>query len=285
MLAAKHIIIIAVAGLATAAGLAVQNEAKLRSLSGRETKTLTIKGSYLSQDQLPDSLALLPPPPVPGSSAMQQDEAVRQLALALVGTPRYALAISDANRGSPQTVEAFSCAFGTDINNKQTPTLYQLLVRLRIDARRTSYRAKQLYNRPQPFVVHHSRPCSPTDDQLTRMEGSYPSARSAVGWAYGLVLAELNPARAREIIDRAREFGKSRVICDVQWQSDVDAGFVVGAATVAQAKKNSAFRADFNAARAEIASAIASGQGPQANCAAESRALALGKSTMRSAAR
>jgi len=285
MLAAKHIIIIAIAGFATVAGLAVQNKAKLRSLSGPETKTLTIKGSYLSQDQLPDSLALLPPPPAPGSSAMQGDEAMRRLTLASIGTPRYAIAISDADRGSSQTVEAFSCAVGADINNKRTPALYQLLVRLRIDARRASYRAKNYYKRPQPFIVHHTRPCSPTDDHLTRTEGSYPSARSAVGWAYGLVLAELNPARAREIIDRAREFGKSRVICDVQWQSDVDAGFVIGAATVAQAKKSSAFRSDLNAARAEIASAIASGQRPQGNCAAESRALALGKSTTRSAAR
>jgi acid phosphatase (class A) len=270
MLAAKYLIIIGVAGLGTLAGVVLENRDKIAWFGTPPARSADMRGTYLSPAELPDSLKLIPPPPAAGSAAMQADEAARQRALALKGTLRYALAKSDAARDSARTINSFSCAFGTEISEANTPTLYGLLVRVRIDARRASYRAKNHYMRPQPFVIYHTKTCSPAEEELTAPEGSYPAARSAVGWAYALVLANLNPARAKEIMERGRQFGQSRVICDVQWQSDVDAGYTVGAATVSALSKNKAFRADLAASRAEIASA----RGAPTNCAAESKALA-----------
>ena len=57
---------------------------------------------YLPREALPDSLALLPPPPAPGSAAMQRDEEARNAAVKLRGSPRYARAASDAVIGFPQ---------------------------------------------------------------------------------------------------------------------------------------------------------------------------------------
>jgi len=285
MLAEKYIII-AVAGLAVVAGVVLHEQGVLHS--PRETigtNAAKFAGGYLSQGELPDSLAILPPPPQEGSAAMQRDEEARQAALALKGTPRYSVAIADAARGSVQTLRAFSCALGTDIDSKREPHLMRLLARMRIDARSATYRAKNLYRRPQPFVAHSTRTCLPSEEELVRAEGAYPSARSAVGEAYALVLAELYPARAAEIIRRGREFEKSRIICDVQWQSDVDAGRVIGEAIVARLKPNKEFQADFNAARAEVAAAMASGRKPTGDCEAESMALASARSSARPASR
>jgi acid phosphatase (class A) len=278
-------IIIAVGGLAVLAGVVLHERDRFVSRETAVPKTQKFEAGYLTQNDLPDSLALLPAPPAPGSAAMRSDEAARQHALALAATPRYAVAVADAERGASQTLQAFSCALGTDISKELTPNLYRLLARMRVDARRATYRAKNYYKRPQPFVTHHSRSCLQSEEELARAEGAYPSARSAVGAAYALVLAELNPVRSREIMQRGREFEESRIICDVQWQSDVAAGRIVGQATVAQLHKSDAFRKDLDAARAEVAAAIASGHRPTGNCAAESAALASGRFSATTAAR
>ncbi|HRD45355.1 MAG TPA: phosphatase PAP2 family protein, partial [Caulobacter sp.] len=89
--------------------------------------------------------------------------------------------------------------------------------------------------------------------------GSYPSGHSLIGYSWGLVLAELVPERATELTARGREFGDSRVICGVHWQSDVDAGRVLAAALVARLHAEAAFQADLATARSEIEAARARG--------------------------
>ena len=228
---------------------------------------------YLTPEELPDSVALLPPPPKPGSPAMKSDDRARAAALAQKGTARYELAAADADREQAPTATAFQCAFGTEINAKRTPALYELLAKLRLDIRSASYPAKSHFRRPRPFAVYNTHTCYPIDERNVRDDGSYPSARGAVGWAYGEVLAELNPARAGQIQERAREFGQSRIVCDEEWLSDVDAGRVVAEATVERIQDKPRFRADMSAARGEIAAALKSGvKAP--NCQAETTALA-----------
>ena len=77
------------------------------------------------------------------------------------------------------------------------------------------------------------------------------------GWAWGLVMAELAPAKASGLLEAGREIGDSRVICGVHYQSDVEAGRMLGAAMVAAEHANAQFRADFAAAKAELAKAHA----------------------------
>lgn len=228
---------------------------------------------YLAPAELPDTVALLPPPPVPGSPGMKSDDQARTAALELKGTARYALAAADADREQASTATAFQCAFGTAISAKRTPALYELLAKLRLDVRAASYPAKSHFKRPRPFDVYNTHTCYPLDEQTVRDDGSYPSARGAVGWAYGEVLAELNPARAVQIQQRARDFGQSRIVCDEEWLSDVDAARVVAQATLEHIENKPTFRADMNAARREIAGALKSGiKAP--NCRVETMALA-----------
>lgn len=210
--------------------------------------------SYLPRGALPDSLALLPPPPAAGSAGMRRDEEARKAAVRLKGTARYQLASKDAVIGFPELPDDFECATGFAITKEGTPRLYGLLGKMLIDVGLSTYRAKDHYKRTRPFVVHGETTCYPKDEQLLRQDGSYPSGHSAIGWGFALVLAELNPDRADAILQRGREFGQSRLICDAHWQSDIDAGRVIGAATVARLHADATFRADLDAARAEIGS-------------------------------
>ncbi|MCG2601876.1 MAG: phosphatase PAP2 family protein, partial [Achromobacter sp.] len=95
----------------------------------------------------------------------------------------------------------------------------------------------------------------------------------AAGWAWALVLAEVNPERANRLLRRGLEFGQSRVICNAHWQSDVDAGRTMGAATVALLRDNAEFVADLNGARQEVRAMQAAGSAPGLDCAAEEAAL------------
>ncbi|MDZ7669438.1 MAG: hypothetical protein U5Q16_08455 [Gammaproteobacteria bacterium] len=51
---------------------------------------------YLDPQALPDSAALVPPPPADGSAAQARDQEASAAALALRGTPRWDLAAADA---------------------------------------------------------------------------------------------------------------------------------------------------------------------------------------------
>ena len=224
---------------------------------------------YLTPASLPNSAVLLPPPPADGSAALKRDLTTREAALALRGTTRYALATSDANRGQDQTIQAFECAAGIDISQERTPQLYRLLTRTRVDVRASSYFAKTRYKRARPFVVHSAKPCYASDEELVQGDGSYPSARGAVGWAYALVLAELFPDRADVILARGSQFGVSRVVCDEEWLSDVEAGRQVATVTIGRLRELGEFKKDMDAARAEAAAAVASGSKPSADCSLE----------------
>ena len=79
-------------------------------------------------------------------------------------------------------------------------------------------------------------------------DGSYPSGHASLGWAWGLILAEMAPERANALVARGQAFGQSRVICGVHWQSDVTQGRIIGAATVARLHADPVFRAQVDAA-------------------------------------
>jgi acid phosphatase (class A) len=107
------------------------------------------------------------------------------------------------------------------------------------------------------------------------MDGSYPSGHSSLGWAWALVLAEIDPENVNAILARGRAFSESRVVCGVHWQSDVSEGRHMGASTVARLHADLTFRADLEAAKAELAAVRAKGLKPTRDCQAEAAAMAF----------
>lgn len=237
-----------------------------------------LKG-YLPAVELPDSLALLPAPPATGSAALAADGATFQALTALQGTPRGALAVQDANLKFPKAAQAFSCALGMPISEEATPNLNMLLRRTLTDAGSATYKAKNRYERTRPFVVFKAGSCTPGEEAMLAKDGSYPSGHSAVGWAWALVLSEIAPERGNALLQRGRAFSQSRAICGVHWQSDIESGRLIGAATVAKLHANPVFLAQMTAARAEIAKARAAGAVPAQDCGAEAKALVASELT------
>ncbi len=160
---------------------------------------------------------------------------------------------------------------GVDINEEKTPQLYRLMQKVLTDAGLSTYGVKNTYNRTRPFVIHNEGTCSPDQESLMRADGSYPSGHTAAGWGWALILAQINPERADALLKRGIEFGQSRVICDAHWQSDVDAGRIMGAATVARLQADPGFLADIEGAKAEVKAAKA--KPSVSECTGEASAL------------
>ncbi|MEJ8825171.1 phosphatase PAP2 family protein [Variovorax humicola] len=237
-----------------------------------------LKG-YLSPAELPDSLALLPPPPSADSPVLAADTATFLNLTKLQDTPRGAMAVKDADLHFPEAASTFSCALGVQISEQATPNLNMLLRRTLTDTGLATYKAKDKYVRTRPFVMYQTATCTPKEEASLAKDGSYPSGHSAIGWGWALVLVELAPDRADAILQRGRAFSQSRAICGVHWQSDIEAGRLVGSAAVARLHGNAVFNAQMAAAKDEIVKARAAGTPQSAACAAEAATIA-GSSSM-----
>jgi acid phosphatase (class A) len=228
---------------------------------------------YLATEAIPDSLLLLPPPPEPSSAALAHDEEVHKNAAVLRGTPRYRLATMDAELNFPRAADTFACTLGIPIVADHTPRLYRLLQRTETDAVTSTAGAKNRYKRTRPFVVHDEPTCAPQDEARLRNNGSYPSGHATIGWAWALVLAEVDPAHADAILARGRSYGESRLVCNVHWQSDILEGRFMGSAVVSQLHGVAEFRHDIEAARKELTAIRSKGLPPGRDCAQEAAAL------------
>jgi len=234
-----------------------------------------VPAGFLNSKLLPNSSALVPPSPAEGSATLALDEEVSRKALALRNTPRWVLAVEDANLKFPQAAGTFSCALNAPITEEDTPFLYMLLRRVMIDAGIATYRAKMKYKRPRPFVVNKEPICTPEEAEKLSTNGSYPSGHAAIGWAWALVLCEISPDETDAILGRGWAFGQSRMVCNVHWQSDVLQGRLVGAATVARLHADPTFRVYVEEAKAELAAVRARSLKPTRDCEDEAAEISV----------
>ncbi len=208
---------------------------------------------FLRYDETPSSLRLLPPPPADSTARFAYDKEQYEWGKSLRDTPRGAMAVSDAALGKDWLNDVFGEAFGLDISTQNAPELCKLIENMRQDAGdRATREAKNHYMSTRPFVYWNEPTATPDHEPFLRTNGSYPSGHTAIGWATALVLAEINPERATEILARGYEFGQSRVIVGAHYQSDVDMGRVVSAGIVAALHSNKGFEKQLKKAKKEF---------------------------------
>jgi membrane-associated phospholipid phosphatase len=231
---------------------------------------------YLDAKTLPNSLALIPPPPVIGSAAFAHDEEVARATFGLRDTPRFALAVADFDLKVSKLTADFYCALNAQFTEANAPYLSTLLRRSFSDLALSTYAAKNYYRRKRPFQVNQEPMGVPEYRGQLEKDPSYPSGHTAIGWGFALILSELATDRGDELLARGRVFGESRMVVNHHWYSDVVWGRVAGEATVARLHANQTFRADMDAARDELAAVRAKGVPPAGDCSEEAKAMAMG---------
>jgi acid phosphatase (class A) len=228
-------------------------------------------GGYLGDLLLPRALDLTPAPPAPDSAQARADLDVFAKSRSLEGGPRWRLAQRDV---TDEPLTTFACALGVALKPGEAPAVERLLDRLGddrgplVDAGKFHYRALRPYQRVRGDIC---------EAKTAHLAGNpdFPSGHAAGGWSTALVLAELAPDRAPEILIRGRAFMESRVACGSHTLSAVNAAGVLASALVAAEHGSAAFRSDADAARRELQTVRLTAAKPDpAQCRAEAQAIA-----------
>lgn len=209
-------------------------------------------GGFLTAATMPNAVATIPPAPKEGEARNDLDWKIFRDTRALEGSDRWKLAQADDNYRPAALLEDFSCSVGAKLTPENVPTLASILGRTTIDAGMAAEAAKQLYKRTRPYL--HNTPnniCIEKTDGLAR-SFDYPSGHGSLGWMSGLVMAQLAPDRASDVLARGRAFGESRIVCGLHNMSAIEAARTNAAGVFAALQGSSEFLTAMTKAREEI---------------------------------
>jgi acid phosphatase (class A) len=226
---------------------------------------------YLTGAMSPDTYRILPPAPLPGTVRYEADRKMFLGTRALKDSPRWALALNDDNIGLLR--KDLSCAVGVELTDHNAPKFTALMRRVGRDSSNLTNLPKDQFKRQRPFLVDKGPICIDPDGGIAK-SFDYPSGHVTYSWTVGLILAELAPDRATEILIRSRAYGESRMVCGVHNMSAVESGRTNASIVVASLHGQPEFRSDMEAVRSEIAAARKAGPAPDvAACAKEAELL------------
>ncbi|MET0272724.1 MAG: phosphatase PAP2 family protein [Phenylobacterium sp.] len=220
----------------------------------------------------PDTYRILPPAPVPGTTRYEADRTTFLATRSLKDSRRWTMAQGDVD--SAGLLKGLACAVGVDLTPENAPATARLMRRVALDTSRATNLPKDIYKRQRPYLIDEGPICVDKTDSLAKSP-DYPSGHNTWGWTVGLILAEVVPDRATEILVRAKAFGESRLVCGVHNLSAVGAGRMNASIVVAGLHGVPEFRSDLETVRREVAAARKAGPAPDAAaCAAEAELTA-----------
>lgn len=248
--AASSLLGLLVACAASAAPTAAPAAARKAPAQAEAHASVAAVKPFLSAASEPQVTSVLPPAPVAGTPRYEADRAVFRATRWLEGSTRWALAVHDVDTSVAATLGDFSCAMGRSLDPARAPHLAALLERLKRDAGQISGPAKKANHRQRPFQIDSGAVCQPVKELAHSFD--YPSGHATWGWTTGLVLAELAPDRATDILLRARGFAESRVICGAHNLTAIQAGATTAASLVAALHASPEFVKALAQARTEL---------------------------------
>ncbi|MBQ5843358.1 MAG: phosphatase PAP2 family protein [Alistipes sp.] len=209
---------------------------------------------YFQPEQMPDMKQFLPGPPADDSEAFKYDLAVYELGKKIRQTDPEAAAAAQAQSDNRlnNLCRQFSKPFGIEISAENTPQIYLLLRDGVITCVKSIIGPKEYYHRTRPFAYHKEGTLMPDREGMLHQNGSFPSGHTLRGWATALLLVEINPDAAEELLALGYQYGQSRVISGYHWQSDVDASRLVAAAAVAKLHTSKRFCKQMRRAKREF---------------------------------
>ncbi|MFZ9616493.1 MAG: META domain-containing protein, partial [Fluviibacter sp.] len=115
---------------------------------------------------------------------------------------------------------------------------------------------KDYFNRQRPYQVDSSiSPCLPPKN--FDINASDPSGHTTMAFSSAVILANLLPDYAPAIMRRAETYGRHRIVCGAHHPFDVRSGQVLGTLIGTTLLKTPALQPQLDAARSELAKAIA----------------------------
>ena len=200
----------------------------LANAQGQRTVT-----PFFTKEKAPHMEYVLPNPPSLSDPLFFNDWAQYQWGKSMRDTERGRQAVDDAYINAAYFMKRFAPAmtFGTD--QTSNPILYELISKAHRTEGLSGASAKAYFARVRPYQQYKEPTGQPAGENPTDFT-SYPSGHTHASWLVGLILTAIDPGRTEAIMKVAYELGQSRVILGYHYQSDVDAGRVVGSITFAR---------------------------------------------------
>ena len=234
----KKILFLAAVAMMTATNLSAQEEEAVNA--------------YFTTGEMPDMMVFLPGPPDSTSVAFMNDVARYYWGKEMRHDPeRAAQATRDAVYGLETILTEFEEAFGMKISKEDTPEIYKVLLEGTATCDSICTKAKREYMRRRPFMVFNESTLYPEDEPALRKNGSFPSGHTLLGWSSALLMMEINPDRATEILTRGYRYGENRLVVGAHWQSDTDAARLAASAAYARLHTSERFLEQMKKAREE----------------------------------
>ena len=190
------------------------------------------------------------PPPISSSFEYKLEVEFMKNRISKLSDAQKELAIKDALN---ESVGFFSDTLaGFDIT--KLPKTKSLFDKVKYNAGYEARSFKNYFKTKRPYQVDSDiQVCvAPKPSNLDR---SYPSGHTTMGYAMGVVLANLVPEKAKEIMERSRLYGENRINCGAHFPSDVSGGQVLGTLVAKELLKNNEFQLLMKASKEELASA------------------------------
>lgn len=194
----------------------------------------------------PDGIALLAPPPVPGSAEQAADLASARSVFKKRTRAEEQRAFKDASL----SVFSFAEAIGPIFQPGKLPRTEAFFDKLKGELKDAVNVPKDYWKRPRPYQLDARLSLGKPEDSF-----SYPSGHSARGTVQALLLAELFPDHCEGILEVGRNIGWDRVLIGKHFPTDIYAGRVLGQAIVQEMKNNPHFQNDFAEVKAEVETA------------------------------
>ena len=208
--------------------------------------------SFLTVGDMPNGIKFLPAPPDSVSLRYVNDWNMYLWGKAVRKTARGTQAKNDNAISAAYICRDFSGAMGMQMSKAKTPEIYALVNKVVGDATNAVTTTKEHYMRKPPFTQFKESTMMVSSDASLAQKGSYASAHACVGWAVGLILAEINIDHQDTILHRGYQYGESRVIVGAHYESDVDAGRVLATGAVARLHADETFMEQLKKAKDEF---------------------------------
>ena len=226
--------------------------AMMTAMTAQAQEEEVVVNAYFTQDEMPDMMKFLPGPPDSTSVAFMNDVSHYYWGKEMRKDPeRAAQATRDAVYGLETILTEFEEAFGMKLSKEDTPEIYKVLLEGTSTCDSICTKAKREYMRRRPFMVFNEPTLYPEDEPALRLNGSYPSGHTLLGWSSALLMMEINPDRATEILARGYRYGENRLVVGAHWQSDTDAARLAASAAYARLHTSERFLEQMKKAREE----------------------------------
>lgn len=201
---------------------------------------------FLTPAEVDAAIQALPPAPADGSPQAQAELAeLKQIEATRTSADLVAATSDDRTKN----VSIFAAAVGPGFDPAVLPATTKLFADIRADEKAAADQAKDVFKRNRPWIVD---PRILSCFQEDGPQSSYPSGHSTMGYTMAAVLSQLVPEKADAI---EADYGHNRMVCEMHFRSDVEAGHAFGGMLAKDMAQSPAFQAEFTAARQELRTA------------------------------